>query len=84
MLERISTHIDRRRDNGVGQQTSISTETEATTEQAIDAAADGDISTSTATSVGSVAAQVEAELATGRNAANQQAGVSGRRLAARR
>lgn len=77
MLGHSSTHINRHRDNLVDQQMSISTVSEASTEQAINAAADGDVSTSDATRVGSASAQVAAELATGRNAAGWGQGAFG-------
>jgi hypothetical protein len=74
---RMLAHINRHRDAGADQQQSISTAAEATTEQAIDAAADGDISARDATFVGSVTAQLAAEQAAGNSRGSQRAGVSG-------
>jgi hypothetical protein len=79
---RMLGHLNRHRDAGVDDQQSISTAAEATTEQAIDAAADGDISTSDAAFVGSVSSQLAAEQAVGSRTGQQTTGVygSGRKL----
>jgi GTPase len=74
---RMLAHINRHRDAGVDEQQSISTVAEVTTEQAIDAAADGDVSVRDATFVGSVTARLAAEQAVGYSRGSQRVGVSG-------